>query len=224
MDFGWSEREELLRKSVKEFAESEISPKIDAMEETGNFPTELLAPMAKLGITGIIAPPEYSGIGLGYLARTIVLEELGRVCAAIPMGLQVHHMAIAAINDFGTAEQKQKYIPRLAMGETMGCVAVTEPSGGSYLLRGSDSGRLHCPSPFSDCRTFGYSQHHACERDGSAGWTAYLNHPKNRAGICQTRGRTPIAVGAGQSGQYPEVYFVSRNTCCRKTGNYHVVQ
>ena len=74
MAFGWSEREELLRKSVKEFAESEISPKIDAMEETGNFPTELLAPMAKLGITGIIAPPEYGGIGLGYLARTIVLE------------------------------------------------------------------------------------------------------------------------------------------------------
>jgi hypothetical protein len=70
MDFGWSEREELLRKSVKEFAESEISPKIDAMEETGNFPTELLASMAKMGITGIIAPPEYSGVGLGYLART----------------------------------------------------------------------------------------------------------------------------------------------------------
>jgi alkylation response protein AidB-like acyl-CoA dehydrogenase len=134
MDFAWSEREELLRKSVREFAESEIPPKIDAMEETGNFPVELLAPMAKLGITGIIAPPEYSGVGLGYLARTIVLEELGRVCAAIPMGMQVHHMAIAAINDFGTAEQKQNYIPQLAMGETMGCVAVTEPSGGSDVV------------------------------------------------------------------------------------------
>jgi alkylation response protein AidB-like acyl-CoA dehydrogenase len=134
MDFAWSEREELLRKSVREFAESEIPAKIDAMEETGNFPTELLVPMAKLGITGIIAPPEYGGVGLGYLARTIVLEELGRVCAAIPMGMQVHHMAIAAINDFGTAEQKQKYIPQLAMGETMGCVAVTEPSGGSDVV------------------------------------------------------------------------------------------
>lgn len=134
MDFKLSEREELLRKSTREFAESEITPKIEAMEETGEFPVDLLKPMAKLGITGLIAPPEYGGVGLGYLARTIVLEELGRVCAAIPMSMQVHHMAIAALKDFGTEEQKKKYLPPLAKGETMGCVAVTEPSGGSDLL------------------------------------------------------------------------------------------
>ncbi len=134
MDFRLSEREELLRKSAREFAESEIPPRIDAMEETGDFPVDLLKPMAKLGITGLIAPPEYDGVGLGYLARTIVLEELARVYAAVPMGMQVHHMAIAALNDFGTEEQKKKYIPPLARGETMGCVAVTEPSGGSDVL------------------------------------------------------------------------------------------
>lgn len=134
MDFLLSEREELLRKSVREFAEAEIPPKIEAMEKTGEFPIELLEPMARLGITGIIAPPEYGGVGLGYLARTIALEELGRVCAAIPMAMQVHHMAIAALNDFGTDEQKQKYIPPLAKGETMGVVAVTEPSGGSDVV------------------------------------------------------------------------------------------
>lgn len=134
MDFLLSEREELLRKSVREFAEAEIPPKIEAMEKTGEFPIELMEPMARLGITGIIAPPEYGGVGLGYLARTIALEELGRVCAAIPMAMQVHHMAIAALNDFGTDEQKQKYIPPLAKGETMGVVAVTEPSGGSDVV------------------------------------------------------------------------------------------
>jgi alkylation response protein AidB-like acyl-CoA dehydrogenase len=134
MDFLLSQREELLRKSVMEFAEAEIPPKIEAMEKTGEFPIELLAPMARLGITGIIAPPEYGGVGLGYLARTIALEELGRVCAAIPMAMQVHHMAIAALNDFGTDEQKQKYIPPLAKGDTMGVVAVTEPSGGSDVV------------------------------------------------------------------------------------------
>jgi alkylation response protein AidB-like acyl-CoA dehydrogenase len=134
MDFLLSEREELLRKSVKEFAESEISPKIETMEKTGEFPVELMAAMAKLGITGIIAPPEYGGVGLGYLARTIALEELSRVCAAISMGMQVHHMAISALNDFGTDDQKQKYIPPLAKGETMGVVAVTEPSGGSDVV------------------------------------------------------------------------------------------
>ncbi|MBM4273019.1 MAG: acyl-CoA dehydrogenase [Deltaproteobacteria bacterium] len=134
MDFKLSEREELLRKSAREFAESEITPKIEAMEETGDFPTELLKPMAHMGITGLIAPPDYGGVGLGYVARTIVLEELARVSAAVSMAVQVHHMAIAALQDFGTEEQKKKYIPPLARGETMGCVAVTEPSGGSDVL------------------------------------------------------------------------------------------
>jgi alkylation response protein AidB-like acyl-CoA dehydrogenase len=134
MDFKLSEREELLRKSAREFAESEITPRIAAMEETGDFPLDLLKPMAKLGITGLIAPREYDGLGLGYLARTIVLEELARVGAAVPMGMQVHHMAIAALHDFGTEAQKKKYIPPLARGETMGCVAITEPTGGSDVL------------------------------------------------------------------------------------------
>ncbi|MCK9374547.1 MAG: acyl-CoA dehydrogenase family protein [Syntrophobacterales bacterium] len=134
MDFKLTEREELLRKSVRDFAEKEITPKIEAMEETGEFPLDLLKPMAKLGITGIIAPREYDGIGLGYLARTIVLEEVARVSAAVAMGMQVHHMAIAALSDFGTEEQKKKYLPPLAKGETMGCVAITEPSGGSDVL------------------------------------------------------------------------------------------
>jgi alkylation response protein AidB-like acyl-CoA dehydrogenase len=134
MDFAFSEREELLRKAVREFSESEITPKIEAMEEAGDFPTELLGPMAKLGLTGIITPPEYGGVGLGYLARTIALEETGRVCAAIPMAMQVHHMGCAVINDFGTEEQKKKYLPPLAQGATMGVVAVTDPSGGSDVV------------------------------------------------------------------------------------------
>ena len=100
MDFKLSEREELLRKSAREFAESEITPKVEAMETTGEFPVDLLKPMAKLGITGIIAPREYEGVDLGYLARTIVLEEMARVCGAVSMGMQVHHMACAALKDF----------------------------------------------------------------------------------------------------------------------------
>jgi len=134
MDFRFSEREEMLRKSVREFAEAEVTPKMEAMEETGEFPTDLLKPMADLGIMGVITPPEYDGVGLGYVARTIVLEELGRVCAAMPMALQVHHMACADLNDFGTEKQKKKYLPPLAKGETMGCVAVTDPSGGSDVV------------------------------------------------------------------------------------------
>jgi alkylation response protein AidB-like acyl-CoA dehydrogenase len=134
MDFKLSEREELLRKSAREFAESEITPKVEAMEATGEFPVDLLKPMAKLGITGIIAPREYEGVDLGYLARTIVLEEMARVYGSVSMGMQVHHMACAALKDFGTVEQQKKYLPPLVRGETMGCVAVTEPAGGSDVL------------------------------------------------------------------------------------------
>ena len=131
MDFKLSEREELLRKTVREFAEREITPRMDAMEETGEFPTELLRKMGDIGILGVITPPQYGGNGMGNLARVIVLEELGRVCPAIPMALQVHHMATHALATFGNEEQKKAYLPPLAKGETMGVVAVTDPSGGS---------------------------------------------------------------------------------------------
>jgi alkylation response protein AidB-like acyl-CoA dehydrogenase len=134
MDFQMTDRENLMRKVARDFAESEIEPKVELMEQTGEFPVELLKTMARIGITGIITPEAYGGVGMGYLARTIVLEELGRVCAAIPMGMQVHHMACAVLNDFGTEEQKKKYLIPLAQGETMGCVAVTDPSGGSDLI------------------------------------------------------------------------------------------
>jgi alkylation response protein AidB-like acyl-CoA dehydrogenase len=131
MDFKFTEREELLRKSIREYAEKEISPRMEAMEETGEFPVDLLRSMGQMGILGVITPPEYGGNGLGHLARVIVLEELGRVCPAIPMGLQVHHMCTYVFNRWGSEDQKQKYLPRLCEGETMGVVAVTEPSGGS---------------------------------------------------------------------------------------------
>ena len=98
--------------------------------------------MAEVGITGVITPTEFGGVGLGYLARTIVLEELGRICAAMPMALQVHHMGCAVINDFGNEEQKKKYIPPLAKGETMGVVAVTDPSGGSDVIGMKTSAEL----------------------------------------------------------------------------------
>ena len=83
MDFKLSEREELLRKTIREFAEKEIPPRMDAMEDTGDFPVDLLKKMGEMGILGVITPPEYGGNGLGNLARIIVLEELGRVCPAI---------------------------------------------------------------------------------------------------------------------------------------------
>jgi alkylation response protein AidB-like acyl-CoA dehydrogenase len=142
MDFKLSEREELLRKTVRDFAEKEITSRMDAMEETGEFPVDLLRKMGDMGILGVITPAEYGGTGMGNLARIIVLEELGRVCPAIPMALQVHHMATHAFSKFGNEEQKKKYLPPLVKGETMGVVAVTDPSGGSDVAGIKTSAKL----------------------------------------------------------------------------------
>lgn len=142
MDFKLSDREELLKKTIREYAEKEISPKMDEMEETGEFPVDLLPSMGRMGILGVITPPEYGGTGLGQLARVLVLEQLGSVCPAIPMALQVHHMCTYALNTWGTDAQKEKYLPPLAKGETMGVVAVTEPSGGSDVAGMQATARL----------------------------------------------------------------------------------
>jgi alkylation response protein AidB-like acyl-CoA dehydrogenase len=142
MEFKFSEREDLLRKAVREYAEKEIAPRKDEMEETGEFPVDLLPSMGKMGILGVITPQEYGGTGMGHLARIIVLEELGRVCPAIPMALQVHHMSTYALNMWGNENQKRKYLPPLAKGETMGAVPVTEPSGGSDVAGMQSTAKL----------------------------------------------------------------------------------
>jgi len=131
MDFKLSERDELLRKTIGEWADAEIPRYMEEMEESGEFPMELLPKMGRMGILGVIVAPEYGGTAMGALSRIIVLEELGRVCPAIPMAIQVHHMCTYALSTWGSEEQKKKYLPRLTAGETMGVVAVTDPSGGS---------------------------------------------------------------------------------------------
>ncbi|MDO9515923.1 MAG: acyl-CoA dehydrogenase family protein [Syntrophales bacterium] len=142
MDFKLTERDEMLQKTIREFAEKEIPPRMDTMEETGEFPMDLLKGLADMGILGVITPREYGGAGLGHLARILVLEQLGRVCPAMPMALQVHHMCTYALNTFGSEEQKKKYLPPLAQGEALGVVAVTEPSGGSDVAATKSTGRL----------------------------------------------------------------------------------
>ncbi len=142
MDFKLSDRDELLRKTIGEWADKEIPPYMEHMEETGEFPMELLPKMGRMGILGVIVPPEYGGTGMGALARILVLEELGRVCPAIPMAIQVHHMCTYALNTWGSEDQKKKYLPPLTRGDTMGVVAVTEPSGGSDVAGMQTTARL----------------------------------------------------------------------------------
>lgn len=134
MDFSFTKEEEMLRQTAREFAEREIPPYLEEMEETGKPPMKLIEKMAELGFTGILVPEEYGGTGLGHIARMIVLEEIGRISPALAFTLQIHHLGTSPITYYGTEEQKKRWLPDLAQGKKIAALAVTEPSGGSDVV------------------------------------------------------------------------------------------
>jgi len=131
MDFRLSEEQKLLRRTVREFAESVIAPRVQAMEETGETSKEVIGELAKQGLLGVCIPPEYGGTGMGSMARMLIVEEIGRVSAAVAFMLQTMHLSIDPIVSAGGDEVKKRYLPGLASGEHLGCMAVTESTGGS---------------------------------------------------------------------------------------------
>jgi alkylation response protein AidB-like acyl-CoA dehydrogenase len=134
MDFDLPKDVRLVRRSVRDFAEGTVAPLVSHMEETEEFPLPLIRQMADLGVLGLITAPEYGGSELGYLARTVAVEEMSRVSAAVGLSLQVHHMGASALGEFASEQQKQKYLPALCRGDYLGACAITEPTGGSDLL------------------------------------------------------------------------------------------
>ncbi len=131
MNFQHTPEQELLRKAVREFAEQEIAPLVEKMERTDEVPLELIKKMGVQGYLGVTAPVEEGGAGLGHLARMILLEEVGRVSAAMSMSLQCLQFGAGCVLEFGSAEQKKKYARGLAKGKLLAAAAVTEASGGS---------------------------------------------------------------------------------------------
>ncbi len=142
MDFSLSQTQEMIRKTVREFAEKEVAPKAAEYDEKGEFPWDNVKKMAKLGLFGIITPPEYGGIGLGHVTLAIVLEELARVCASTAHTLGNQQVPARAILLYGTEEQKRKYLVPLARGEKLGGIAMTEAGGGSDPLSMESKAKL----------------------------------------------------------------------------------
>jgi alkylation response protein AidB-like acyl-CoA dehydrogenase len=134
MDFDLPQEVRLVKRTVRDFADASVAPLVDQMEETGEFPIHLIKMMGDLGVLGLVTAPEHGGSNLGYLARTVAVEEVSRVSAAAGISLQVHHMGTAALGEFGSDEQKRKYLPPLCRGDSFGTCAITEPTGGSDLL------------------------------------------------------------------------------------------
>jgi len=132
LDFELSEEQQLLRKTVREFAETEIGPHSRAWDEAQAFPRELFGKLAELGLMGVCLPEEYGGAGLGTLEWTLVMEELARVDAGVALSLAAHHsLAAAHLTLAGSEEQKRRFLAPLAAGEKVGCWGLTEPGSGS---------------------------------------------------------------------------------------------
>ena len=117
MDLRLTDEQELLRRSVREFAESEIKPHVREWDEAQHFPDELLSKLADLGLMGIQFAPEYGGSGMSAVDYCICIEELARVDPSVSLSIAAHNgLGAAHISMFGTAEQKQRYLTPLARG------------------------------------------------------------------------------------------------------------
>jgi acyl-CoA dehydrogenase len=132
MNLVFTEEQKMMQKMVRDFAQKEIAPAIEHMEETEEFPRHLIKKMAELGLMGIPIPEEYGGAGMDFTSYIIAINELSKVSATIGVILSVHtSVGTNPILYFGNVEQKKKYIPKLASGEYLGAFGLTEPSSGS---------------------------------------------------------------------------------------------
>jgi len=132
LDFSLSEEQQLLKKTVREFAESELAPHAREWDEKQEFPREVFGKLGELGLMGVVWPAEYGGSGLSTLDYAVVMEELARVDAGVALSVAAHNSLCSGhIFLAGTEEQKKKYLTPLARGEKVGCWGLTENSAGS---------------------------------------------------------------------------------------------
>jgi alkylation response protein AidB-like acyl-CoA dehydrogenase len=132
MDFTLSEEHEALRATVEDFARKEVAPVIGELYERGEFPYELVARMAAMGLFGLPIDEEHGGMGGDYFALCLALEELARVDSSVAITLEAGvSLGAMPLYRFGTDEQKRRWLPALAAGEKLGAFGLTEPGGGS---------------------------------------------------------------------------------------------
>jgi hypothetical protein len=159
MEFRFTEEQEMLRKTVRQFAESEIRPRVMEWDEKGLFHHDLVPKLAEMGLLGILFPEELGGAGLTYIDYAIILEELARVDPSVALTVAAHNsLCTNHIYKFGNAAQREKYVKPLASGRALGAWALTEPGSGSdasgmltkarqvpggYLLNGSKAFCTH---------------------------------------------------------------------------------
>src|SRR2546428_3434459 len=134
MDFALelSEDQQALRATIREFAEAEIAPRAAEWDRTATFPLDAVRKLGELGVMGLPFPEQYGGLGAGTLSFAVALEELARVDSSVAITVAASvSLGGAPILNFGTEDQKQRWLAPLARGETIGAFASTEPGMGS---------------------------------------------------------------------------------------------
>jgi len=145
MDFDLSPDHELIRRTVRDFAQGEIAPVAEELDRTKSFPYEIVAKLGELNLMGIPFPQEYGGGGGDTLAYALAVEELTRVDSSVAITLCAHtSLGTQPIYVFGTEEQKREWMPRLCSGERLGAFGLTEPEAGS------DAGNTRTRARLSD--------------------------------------------------------------------------
>src|SRR4026209_1354357 len=121
MNFELSEEQQMIKYSIREFAESEIKPHVMEWDESQHFPEELRPKLAELGLMGVLFPEQYGGAGMGYVEYATIIEERGRGCGSVGLSVAAHNSLCSNhIYLFGSEQQKQEYLVPLANGESFG--------------------------------------------------------------------------------------------------------
>jgi alkylation response protein AidB-like acyl-CoA dehydrogenase len=132
VDFSFTDEQNQLRRSIREFAEGEIAPHVMEWDEASKFPIEIMPKLAEMGLLGVIFPEQYGGAGLGYVEYVIAIEELSRIDGSVGIIVAAHNSLCSNhIFKFGTEEQEKKYLTPLAQGKKIGAWSLTEPEAGS---------------------------------------------------------------------------------------------
>ncbi len=134
-DFDLGAEIDMLRASVRDFADDKIAPLAAEIDKSDRFPIELWPQMGALGLHGITVEEEYGGAGMGYLAHCVAMEEVSRASASVGLSYGAHsNLCVNQIRRNGSAAQKRKYLPKLISGEDVGALAMSEPGAGSDVV------------------------------------------------------------------------------------------
>ncbi len=134
-DFGLGEEIDLLRDTIRSFAADRIAPRAEAIDRDNEFPRDLWPELGELGLLGIMAESRYGGSELGYLAHVVAMEEISRASASVGLSYGAHsNLCVNQLCRWGSAEQKEKFLPKLISGEHLGALAMSEAGAGSDVM------------------------------------------------------------------------------------------